>query len=389
LLPDNLLPLRIKEGRATVSYLGDGDQGWMRALIDELERHVGRPERELRARLGEPLPLPSPFLQRRVAATVLSRIWRSATQAPLSPKEIRRAVFDEMAATASSRMDVLKKVGERLSVAPATLSSALFADLPGERIVQSPAAVPTPSDAIRRINLTMAQAMLFRATSVRVRVEGQTRALVRIAKLRGLICTVTVPSEGRAPNLELSGPYALFRRTLIYGRALATIVPPLVACARFSLNATCVVRTQAVDFVLTSGDPVSSPEHAHPFDSKLEERFVRQFRKAAPDWDVIREQEPVRAGHGLIFPDFLLRHRQAPSRKFLVEIVGFWTREYLEKKLAALRRANLENLIVCVDADRGCSEGDLPLGARIVRFKKTIDARAVLSLIEPTQALQR
>jgi hypothetical protein len=144
-----------------------------------------------------------------------------------------------------------------------------------------------------------------------------------------------------------------------------------------------------VDFVLTSGDPVSSPEHAHPFDSKLEERFVRQFRKAAPDWDVIREPEPVRAGHGLIFPDFLLRHRQAPSRKFLVEIVGFWTREYLEKKLAALRRANLENLIVCVDADRGCSEGDLPLGARIVRFKKTIDARAVLSLIEPTQALQR
>jgi predicted nuclease of restriction endonuclease-like RecB superfamily len=286
-------------------------------------------------------------------------------------------------------MDVLKRVGERLGIPPARLAAALFADLPGERIVQSPDTVPTPTDAIRRVNLAMAQAMLFRATSVRVRVEGQTRALVRIAKLRGLICTVTVPSEGRAPNLELSGPYALFRRTLIYGRALATIVPPLVACARFSLNATCVVRTQAVDFVLTSGDPVSSPEHAHPFDSKLEERFVRQFRKAAPDWDVIREPEPVRAGHGLIFPDFLLRHRQAPSRKFLVEIVGFWTREYLEKKLAALRRANLENLIVCVDADRGCSEGDLPLGARIVRFKKTIDARAVLSLIEPTQALQR
>jgi predicted nuclease of restriction endonuclease-like RecB superfamily len=389
LLPDNLLPLRIRDGRAIVGYLSDGDQGWVRALIDELERHVGRPERELRDRLAEPLPMPSPLLQRRVAASVLSRLWRATTQAPIPPREARRAVFDEMAAAATPRRDVLTTVGERLGIAPAELAAALFADLPGERIVRSPDAVPTTTEAIRRINLAMAQAMLFRATSVRVRVEGQTRALVRIAKLRGLICTVSIPSEERSPYLELSGPYALFRRTLLYGRALAALVPPLVACARFSLNATCVVRTQAVDFVLTSGDPVSADDQARPFDSKLEERFARQFRKAAPDWDVVREPEPVRAGDGLIFPDFLLRHRQDPSRKFLVEIVGFWTREYLEKKLAGLRRANLDNLIVCVDADRGCSEGDLPLGARVVRFTKTIDPRAVLALIERARVLER
>jgi predicted nuclease of restriction endonuclease-like RecB superfamily len=290
-----------------------------------------------------------------------------------------------MAAVDNSRVEVLQKVGVRLGIAPTALAAALFADLPGERIVQSPGATPTPTDAIRRINLAMAQAMLFRATSVRVRVEGQTRALVRIAKLRGLICTVSIPSDRSMPYLELSGPYALFRRTLLYGRALATIVPPLVACARFSLDATCVVRSHAVDFVLTNGDPVGSSEQAHPFDSKLEERFAHQFRKAAPDWDLIREPEPVRAGDGLIFPDFLLRHRQDVSRRFLVEIVGFWTREYLEKKLIALRRANLDNLILCVDADRGCSEGDLPLGARVVRFKKTIDPRAVLALIDPTR----
>lgn len=383
MLPDNLLPLRIRDGRAVVGYLGEGDQGWVRALLDEFERYVGRPERELRERLAEPLPLPSPFLQRRIASTVLSRVWRAATEAPLPPREVRRSVFDEMAAAISTRAEVLNRVGERLGITPDALAAALFADLPGERIVQSPRTVPTATDAIRQINLTMAQAMLFRATSVRVRVEGQTRALVRIAKLRGLICTVSLPSAQSASCLELSGPFALFRRTLLYGRALATIVPPLVACARFSLDATCVVKGQAVDFILTSGDPVSGPEQARPFDSKLEERFAREFRKATADWDIIREPEPVRAGSGLIFPDFLLRHRQEPNRKFLVEIVGFWTREYLEKKLFAVRRANLDNLVICVDADRGCSEGDLPLGARIIRFKKRIDPRAVLALIEP------
>ena len=172
MLPDDLLPLRIREGRATVGYLDDGDQTWVRALIDELDRYVGRPERELRERLGEPLPLPALFPKRRVATAVLSRLWRSAVQAPLAPREVRRAVFDEMATSGGSRSDVLKRVGQRLAIDPSALAAALFADLPGERIVLSPEAIPSPTDAIRRINLAMAQAMLFRATSVRVRAEG-------------------------------------------------------------------------------------------------------------------------------------------------------------------------------------------------------------------------
>jgi len=383
LLPDVLLPLNIKNGQAILGYLGDGDQAWVRALIDELERHVGRPERELRERLDEPLPLPSPFAKRRVATAVLSRLWRPTVQAPLPPREARRAVFDEMTASGGPRSEVLARVGLRLGIAPAVLAAALYADLPGERIVAPPEAIPSPTEAIRRINLSMAQAMLFRATSVRVRAEGGVRPLVRLAKLRGLICTVAVPPGGSAPRLELSGPYALFRRTLLYGRALAAMVPPLVACGRFSLDATCVVRGQALDFVLAVGDPVSTAEQRLRFDSKLEERFARDFRKAAPDWDVIREPEPLRAGAGLIFPDFLLRHRRDPARQFLVEIVGFWTREYLEQKLAALRRARVDNLIICVDAERGCSEADLPVGARVIRFRRKIDAAAVLAILAP------
>jgi uncharacterized protein len=380
LLPDDLLPLRIANGQGILGYLGPGDQVWLRALIEEFDRFAGRPERELRQRLAEPLPLPSPLLQRRAATAVLSRLWRSQVQAPLPPREIRRAVFDEMAAEGGSRTEVLMRVGKRLELPAAVLAAALFADLPGERIVMSPKAVPTPSEALQNINLTLAQAMLFRATSVRVRAEGGVRPLVRLAKLRGLICTVSTPPGESAPRLEVSGPYALFRRTLLYGRALAAIVPPLVASGRFSLQAACVVRGQALDFALATGDPVSAPESGRHFDSQLEERFVRDFRKVAPDWDVIREPEPVRAGAGLVFPDFLLRHRGDPTRRFLVEIVGFWTREYLEKKFAALRKANVENLILCVDAERGCSEGDLPLGARVVRFKRKIDPVAVLAL---------
>jgi len=84
------------------------------------------------------------------------------------------------------------------------------------------------------------------------------------------------------------------------------------------------------------------------YDSKLEERFARDFRRVAPDWDLIREPEAVQAGDTLIFPDFALRHR-GDGRRWLVEIVGFWTRDYLERKLALLRVAGLRDLVLCID----------------------------------------
>lgn len=381
MLPEELLPLRIKDGRAIVGYLDDGDHTWVRALIDELERHVGRPERELRQRLGEPLPVPSPYPQRRAAVAVLARLWRSKVEASRPPRELRRLVFGERAAHRGPRAEVLDQIADRTGLSRGELESGLFVDLPGERIIVSPDEIPGPQEAIRRINLALAQAMLFRATSVRIRAEGAVRPLVQLAKLRGLICTVHRSPDQEAPRLDISGPYALFRRTLLYGRALAGIVPPLVGTGRFSLQATCVVRGQAVDFLLASGDPVSGPPVGRPFDSRLEERFARDFRKSAPDWDVIKDPEAIGAGSGLIFPDFLLRHRRVPQRHFLLEIIGFWTAEYLERKLAGLRKANISNLIICVDAERGCSEGDLPLGARVLRFKRKIDPGAVLAAI--------
>ncbi len=74
--------------------------------------------------------------------------------------------------------------------------------------------------------------------------------------------------------------------------------------------------------------------------------------RIAPDWDVIREPEAVPAAGKLIFPDFLLRHRLDPARAWLVEIVGFWTPDYLSRKLAGLRAARIPNLILCVDEER-------------------------------------
>lgn len=59
-----------------------------------------------------------------------------------------------------------------------------------------------------------------------------------------------------------------------------------------------------------------------------------------------REAAPVDAGDELFFPDFTLRH--ADGREALVELVGFWTPEYLEAKARKVEAARLENLVLVV-----------------------------------------
>jgi predicted nuclease of restriction endonuclease-like RecB superfamily len=136
-----------------------------------------------------------------------------------------------------------------------------------------------------------------------------------------------------------------------------------------------------VELSLGTGDPILPADPPRLYDSRIEERFAREFRRLAPDWDVLREPEPVVAGSRLVFPDFALQHRYDASRRWLVEIVGFWTPDYVRRKLALYREARIANLILCIDAARACEEGSLPAGAVIVRFRRRIDAGAVRRIV--------
>jgi predicted nuclease of restriction endonuclease-like RecB superfamily len=370
-----------------VDFLAADDQPWLRSLLEEFHRYTGRCERELRSRLTEPLPLLAPLPKRRAAAAVLWRLWRRQTKSAVSPRQAREVVFRDAArltalGVPSARTDTLSRAARALAITPAELDQALFADVPGERILVSPREPPGPAELGLRTNLALAQYLVMRSSSVRISAEGNIRALVRLAKLRGLICTVHEAPSGGPPVLELSGPLSIFRRTLLYGRALAEMVPLLGWCPRFHFEASCVFRRRPATFVLSTGAPVFPSREPRHFDSRLEARFARDFARLTTEWDLVREPEPVRAGGALIFPDFLLRNRSQPDRRFLLEIVGFWTRDYLESKLSSLRKAALTNLILCIDEERNCAESEMPVGATVVRFRRHIDPAAVLAVIE-------
>jgi len=264
-----------------------------------------------------------------------------------------------------------------LRVTPEELRDSLFGDLPGERLVSAPLQPLSAVELALRCNLALVQTLLVHATIVRIDVEGNTRALVRQAKWRGLIC-VSIERSGAGVALELSGPFALFRKTRLYGRALGELVPLLAWCPRFRLRAECAFHGRRLTLQLSPTDPIFPAAAPRRYDSRLEERFAREFRRLAPAWDVIREPEPITAGATLIFPDFALQHRSNPARRWLLEIVGFWTPDYVARKLALYRSAHLSNLILCIDEERT----DFPAGALVVRFRRRVDAAAVLRVVD-------
>jgi hypothetical protein len=382
MVPWSMLPHSVAGDAVVPHYLREPDHVWLRALLEAYARHAGRPRRALDEHLQAPLPVPAPEARLRAARRVLDRIWPHRAPEGLSPREVRAALFTEAATDNSLRAAVVRRVARRLSTSAARLEEALFADLPAERRLGPPPPGLDPGELALRINLAFAQGLLSRARRVRLALVGNARGVVRQAKWNGLLCEVRRARHPGQALLEISGPLALFRRTRVYARALASLVPQLPWCANFDLVADCVIDDRVRLFRLQRGDPVFPSRAPRPFDSQLEQRFAREFMQAAPDWDLIREPAPLAAGDTLVFPDFVLQHRRQRWRRWWLEIAGFWTADYLESKLARLRQACQGRFVLCIDQDRACGAESLPSAARVIRYRRRVDPRKVLAVLE-------
>ncbi|MFW6039978.1 MAG: DUF790 family protein, partial [Gemmatimonadota bacterium] len=112
-------------------------------------------------------------------------------------------------------------------------------------------------------------------------------------------------------------------------------------------------------YTLDHRAPVGRPHRGARYDSSFERALAEEFADKVGDrrggWTLAREATPVALGAGELFlPDFTLRHDD--GREALVEIVGFWTPEYLEAKLRKVAAAGLDRLILVVY--RGLAAGD-------------------------------
>ncbi len=235
------------------------------------------------------------------------------------------------------------------------LQQQLYDDRPGARRLCH---VPD-GDAhalLARYNLELARAVLRDATRVVLHTRGGWRDVFRAVKAAGLMHELI--RDGARYRLMLTGPAAAFVvRPARYGVRFARVLPVLARSPGWRVAADVLRNGQSCRLLLRGraravggGAPVGAEPRRERYDSVWERRFVRDFRASSwakeQGWRLSRERTPISRGGTVFLPDFTLRH--ADGREAAVELVGFWTPEYLSAKIAKVRAAHDVPLVLVV-----------------------------------------
>lgn len=77
------------------------------------------------------------------------------------------------------------------------------------------------------------------------------------------------------------------------------------------------------------------------YSCSVEEKFAIKFQQSRTGWTLIREPDPIIVNNDKAFiPDFMFERY---GRRIYLEIMGFWTIEYIKRKIQKLTRISSEN----------------------------------------------
>jgi uncharacterized protein len=278
--------------------------------------------------------------------------------------------------------------GRELGLPAHEVERLVYADDP-DALVLRRAPRMKPEALLRRYNLDLARAVLLEAEGVELRARGGWKGIFRAVKLSRLMHRIRPGEREGEYLLELTGPAAPFvTRSRRYGVRFARVVPALIRAPGWELTARIPRGGRTLEYRL-SPDPAIAPRGGGrpKYDSGWEADLAREFREKIGDerdgWKLRREATPVPLGEEVFLPDFTLRH--ADGRKALVELVGFWTPEYLEEKVRKVREAGLDHLVLVVFRGLAASRehGELEaLPGELVWFRSRVRIGPVMEAVE-------
>lgn len=362
---------------------------------------VGCTQGELDRQLQE-LEGDSPdYRLKRGLAHLLKSMCEFEVVSPLEPQLLRERVFALSACSVPSpdqSYQVLDSLALQLShelereVLAEQIRVGLYADLAENRILTRFDA-PTPQELLHRYNLSQVQGVFYRASQITLNahrnVPGEYKLLFRYLKLFQLMAYI----EGDADHgftITIDGATSLFSPSTRYGLAIAKLIPALLHVTKWSLCGTLQTRDFYTNnwktgrFTLNSDcGLVSHYPAGKPYDSMLEAAFAERWDALKSEWVLEREVDLIPIPGSVMIPDFRLVHPD--GRTFLLEIVGYWRPEYLQKKFSQVRRAECDNLILAISErlnleKAGVKMNDVP--AKIVWFKDKLSPKSVLALID-------
>ncbi len=393
MLPTNLLITRSHAGKIRPVYVSIDDRYLTLAnkLIETFRENVGRKKGELLEDLEKFEDLSYDYRLIRGLSTLLERRCRFDVRSRIDPREARRAVFSEankypLVAMEETKQIVLSKAASAFGISVQQLESSLWSDLDQELIVGEFNPI-VAEELLKQYNMSLTQTLLFKATNLEFWAGSNFRRIFRRIKFLGLM--YSVEKEDDLFKVIVDGPMALFKMTVRYGTSLAKLLPEIVAAGNWRLKAGIVTggrqSPRILQLELDSRDvgdvfalPSNKFEETNEFDSSVEEKFARSFNALGTGWRLRREPEPLIAGRNIMIPDFSF---EKDLMKAYLEIVGFWTEDYLTKKIKKLKEVQVRNMIIAVDKSLNCSKFKA-LKMEVIFYELEVPLKPIVDYLE-------
>ncbi len=420
MLPPELTRARKREGKLTLSPLSAAERTRAtevsEALLSVTRARLGQDREEVEASWAA-IPVAAKERKLLMGLTHLVEA-RSEFTAPASvpPESVRRAVFSRAAQMRAAlgpgeyldRKLVLEEAATELGISAAEIDEALYADLRNaQRLERCP--VHNAAALVADYELTQVQSVLLRA----VRIEAEVRAsrpdayreLFRKLKFRQLLFRIE-PLAGGGYRLEIDGPMSLFGATTKYGLELALSLPALLSCGQLRLKAELRwgKRREKLTFEQSYAQAADADEHSGV---RTEVAELLDTLKANPTWQARLSDKLLdltAQGGGVLVPDLELTRpsedakagkagksgkagktgASAKAETVLVELLGFWSRDAVFRRIEAAESGLSERVLFVVSSRLRVSEEllDGVEAASLYVYKGKVNAQALLRKAE-------
>jgi predicted nuclease of restriction endonuclease-like RecB superfamily len=170
------------------------------------------------------------------------------------------------------------------------------------------------------------------------------------------------------------------RQTRRYGVNLARFLPALLACKGWRMTA--VLKTPwNTSATLNLSDNDGFTSHLPPpdeFDSGPEESLAGKFGPERDGWRLIREGEILHDRQKTFVPDFTFHHED--GTQVLLEIVGFWTPEYLSQRRETLKQFRHHRILIAVP-EKSLRQG-AHIGKNVLVYKTNLKLSSLMEALE-------
>jgi len=376
MLPKGLLVASKRNGIIFPKYLNNTELAEL--VIIEFKKQIGKSFIELQRNLE--------YLENKVddnykiirgLSVLLKRKCIFQPNTLLNCKEIRRFLFEKgFVIDKNERDKILEDTSKKFNATKSDIEKAIYGDLPEQQMLIKIENIKS-EELVRKYNLSLTQTLLFNALELNLSVDSDFQLIFRSLKMLGLMYEIDDKS------IKITGPASLFKKTKKYGVSFAKLFSYILKANKWEISAKVEIplgnESKIYPFELKSSNNVLFPLNARPivrFDSQVESQFYNKFKTLNSDWNIKREPTFVKAGNYVIIPDFGFYKF---GMEYYLEIVGFWTPDYLEKKISKLNSAECK-IIVAVNQNLNCKKEDFP--GEVIFYKKNIPLKPILTILK-------